>query len=211
MKLKIYSENGKSSKDKEFNTIPVFEGNKGRQALQQVVIALMAGLRQGNASTKGWSEVRGSGKKPYAQKGTGRARAGAKRSPIWRGGAITHGPKPRDYSQKINQKVKRLAFQRALFERAEEGGLDLIEAFPAAEPKTKAINTVLSEIHPKGTILLVDEAFEDNVLLAARNLERVFMIDAKSLNAWDLVRYDKVLFSERGFDKVIARSQGDAQ
>lgn len=211
MKLKIYSENGETNKEKEFKGIPAFEGDKGRQALQQVVIAFMAALRQGTASTKGWSEVRGSGKKPYAQKGTGRARAGAKRSPIWRGGAITHGPKPRDYTQKINQKVKRLAFQRALFERAEEGSLDLIETFPAAELKTKTINTVLSKIHPKGTILLVDEVFEDNVLLAARNLERVFMIDVQSLNAWDLVRYDKVLFSERGFDKVLARSQKDAQ
>ena len=105
MKLEVYTTDGGNSKKKEF-AIPELEGDKGLYALKQIILAYQANQRQGCASTKTRAEVRGSGKKPWRQKGTGMARAGSRRSPIWRGGGITFGPRPRDYSQRLNKKMK---------------------------------------------------------------------------------------------------------
>lgn len=118
---------------------------------------------------------------------------------------MAHGPRPRDYNQKINKKVRRLGFSRALFDCVNEGVLSLIESFKAEEPKTKVFNEMLSKVNSEGTILIVDEFFEDNVLLAARNIARVFILDAHSLNAWDLVRHKTVLMTENGFKRVLER------
>jgi len=206
MKLKIYSKDGKSSKEKEVKTIKNFEGNQGIRALKDVIIAFMANNRQGNASSKTRSEVRGGGRKPWRQKGTGMARAGSRRSPIWKGGGVAHGPKPRDFTQKINSKVKKLAINRAMFDCAAEGDLSLIEEFAISEPKTKAFNEIMANINKEEkNLLLIDEAFSENVLLASRNNTRLFTIDADSVNAWDIVKHDKVLVTEKGFDKLMKR------
>jgi large subunit ribosomal protein L4 len=205
MKLKVYSPDGGAATEKDF-ALKEFEGRKGLQALKDTIVAYQANARQGNAKTKDFGEVQGTGKKPWRQKGTGQARHGSRRSPLWVKGAVVFGPRPRDWSLDVNKKVKQLAFQRALFNRATEGGLSLIEKIAAAQPKTKLFHALLTRIHPKGKVLVVDETFEGNAALAARNLERVQMVDANSLNAWDLVRFQNVLISETGFQRILARA-----
>src|ERR1035437_7173711 len=159
MKLTVFSSDGKTSSEKEFAGLPTFEGDKGLQAVKEVIVAINANNRQGTHSTKTRGEVRGGGKKPWRQKGTGRARAGSIRPPLWGGGGVVFGPKPRDYSKKINGKVKQLAFSRALFDRAVAGQIAVIEAFAAPAAKTKVMNQVVTRIAPKGRVLLVDAPF----------------------------------------------------
>ncbi len=207
MKLKVYSTDGKTSREQDF-VLPVFEGDKGVQALKEVIVAINANARLGTHSTKTRGEVSGGGKKPWRQKGTGRARAGSIRSPLWVGGGVVFGPKPRDYSKKINAQVKALAFSRALFDRAVAGEIDVIEAWSVSQPKTKLFNEVLGRIAPEGKILVVDEAFEKNAALAARNVERVSLQEAAKLNAKDLAQYKRIIISTKGLEKIIARVNG---
>lgn len=204
-KLKVYSSDGASVVEKEFSSLPIYEGDKGLRSLKDCIVAFQANMRQGNACAKMRGEVSGTGKKPWRQKGTGMARHGSKRSPIWVGGGVAHGPRPRDYTQKINKKVKRLGLSRALFDCVSEGSLALIESFHIAEPKTRLFNDLISKIRPTGSVLIVDEFFKDDVLLSARNIPRVFIIDADSLNAWDLVKHQTVIISESGFERLLKR------
>lgn len=207
MKFKYYIADGTAKGEKEFNNVPEFEGDKGVRALKDLVVAYQASLRQGNACTKTRDEVSGTGKKPWRQKGTGMARHGSKRSPIWRGGGVVFGPRPRDYTQKMNKKVKLLGLRRAFWDSATEGSVAVIESLSVAEPKTKAFVSILKNIQPKphGNVLLVDEYFEDNAILSARNVPNVFMIGSESLNAWDLVRFKKVIITERAMNKFLER------
>jgi large subunit ribosomal protein L4 len=207
MKLTIFTPDATQSSEKEFN-LPTFEGNRGLQAVKEVVVAHKANARLGTHSTKTRGEVRGGGKKPWAQKGTGRARAGSIRSPLWGGGGVVFGPKPRDYSKKINGKVKALAFSRALFDRAVAGDISVIEAFASKETKTKAINQVIGRIAPKGKVLIVDDPFSTEATRAARNLERVTLQEASKLNTLDLCTFTKIVMSTKALDKVIARATG---
>jgi large subunit ribosomal protein L4 len=187
----------------------VFEGDKGRQALKEVIVAIRANKRQGTHSTKTRGEVRGGGKKPWKQKGTGRARAGSIRSPLWGGGGVVFGPKPRDYSKKINDRVKSLAFRRALFERASAGEIAVIDGFSANPVKTKVVNQVVGRIAPKGRVLLVDAPFAADTMRATRNLSRVFMQDATQLNPWDLAQYRKIIVSSKALETILSRAKGD--
>ena len=207
MKLKVYSSDATQSSEKEFS-LPVFEGTKGLQAVKEVVVAHRANARQGTRSTKTRGEVRGGGKKPWAQKGTGRARAGSIRSPLWGGGGVVFGPRPRDFSKKINSKVKALAFSRALFDRAVAGEIDVIEAFSPAQPKTKLIGQVVRRICPKGKVLLVDAPFTAETNRAARNLNGVTLQEAVKLNTLDLVAYTKIVVSTKALEQIIARATG---
>jgi large subunit ribosomal protein L4 len=207
MKLKVYSPDAKTSREQEFG-LPVFEGDRGVQALKQVIVAIRANMRLGTHSTKRRGEVRGGGKKPWNQKGSGRARAGSIRSPLWPGGGVVFGPKPRDYSQKINGKVKSLAFSRALFDRAVAGEIEVIEAWQVAPAKTKVISEVLTRIAPKGKLLLVDAPFAVEILRAARNLKRVSMQEASKLNSLDLAQYQRIIVSAKALDTIIARVTG---
>src|SRR5436305_8560305 len=127
---------------KEAN-IDIIEGGRGTQAVHEVVVAMRAARRSGSANTKTKAEVDLSGAKPWRQKGTGRARAGYKSSPIWRGGGVVFGPKPRDYSKKVSKTVRRLAFQKALTERINAGDVLTINALSVKEPKTKAFVSLL--------------------------------------------------------------------
>ncbi len=209
MKLKVFSADGTTSEEKDFANFPQFEGDKGIAALRQVVIAHQANLRQGNACTKTRADVSGSGKKLFRQKGSGTARQGERRVPHQRHGGVAHGPKPRDYSQKINRKMKTLAFQRALFERASEGGLSVIEAFEVEAPKTKLFNKVLTTVLPaRGKVLIVDDQFENNAALAARNVKGVSLSEAGNLSTLDVVRYRHILVSSKGIETIIARANG---
>ena len=208
MKLKLFTSDGTSSRDEEFAGLPTFEGDKGVQAVKDVIVAIQANRRQGTHSTKTRGEVRGGGKKPWRQKGTGRARAGSIRSPLWGGGGVVFGPKPRDYSKKINSKVKNLAFSRALFDRASAGEIAVIEAFSLATPKTKVVNQVVGRIAPKGKVLLVDAPFTAETTRAARNLQRVSLQDAAKLNTLDLSQYKLIIVSSKALETIVARVQG---
>lgn len=207
MKLKVYSSDASKSSEKDFN-LPTFEGAKGLQAVKEVVVAHRANARQGTRSTKTRGEVRGGGKKPWNQKGSGRARAGSIRSPLWSGGGVVFGPRPRDFSKKINNKVKALAFSRALFDRAVAGEIDVIETFSPAQPKTKLMGKVVRTIAPKGKVLLVDAPFTADASRAARNLDRVSLQEAAKLNTLDLVQYSRIVVSSKALETIIARANG---
>jgi large subunit ribosomal protein L4 len=208
MKFKLYTPDGSAASEKEVSDWPVFEGDKGIQALRQYVLAVRNNKRQGTASTKTKAEVSGTGKKPFRQKGTGGARQGSRRTVIWRKGGVVFGPKPRDYSEKVNRKVKLLALQRALFERANQGQVDLIQKLESAEVKTKAMNSIIEKIAPQGKVLLIDDQFDDNTVLSVRNIDRVGMVDPVTLSAVDLLAYQRIIITEKGTDTLIARIKG---
>ena len=208
MKLTVFNSDGTTSREQDFAGIPSCEGDKGTQALKEVIGAINANNRQGTHSTKTRGEVRGGGKKPWRQMGTGRARAGSIRSPLWVGGGVVFGPKPRDYSKKINAKVKSLAFSRALFDRASAGEIAVIENFVADAKKTKVVNTILGRIAPAGKVLLVDAPFSKGTAQAARNIERVYLQEAAKLNPVDLAKYKKIIVSTKALETIIARING---
>ena len=207
MKLTVFTSDASKSSEKDFK-LPTFEGDRGLQAVKEVVVAHRANARQGTRSTKTRGEVSGGGKKPWAQKGTGRARAGSIRSPLWSGGGVVFGPKPRDFSKKINGKVKALAFNRALFDRATAGDVSVIEAFAPDATKTKVMNAVIGRIAPKGKVLLVDAPFTTQATRAIRNLDRVTLQVASKLNTLDLVQYTKIVVSSQAIEQIIARTNG---
>ncbi len=208
MKLKVYTVDGSEFVEKDFDAIETFEGDKGLQAVKQVAVAHRANARQGTRSTKTRGEVSGGGKKPFKQKGTGRARAGSTRSPLWSGGGVVFGPRPQDFSQKINTKVKNLALRRAFFDRAVAGEIEVIERFEVASAKTKAISSLMGRIAPEGKILIVDAPFGTEVRRAAANIERLSLQDATQLNTLDLTQYRKVILSEKALENVLTRMKG---
>ncbi len=209
MKLKVFTPDAASSVEKDFDGIPTFEGDRGLQAVKEVIVAITANNRQGTRSTKTRGEVAGSNKKPWKQKGTGRARSGEKRSPIWSGGGVVFGPRPRDFSKKINSKVKALAFSRALFDRCAAGEIDVIEKFDSPKAKTKEMKKVIRAIAPKGKVLVVDETFTLETARATRNLCCVEMQEASKLNTLDLAQYKKIIVSTAALEKIIARTKGE--
>ncbi|MBR6389647.1 MAG: 50S ribosomal protein L4 [Opitutales bacterium] len=206
MKLKVYKSDGSSFVEKEFENIPTFEGDKGVFALKETLVAYQANARQGNASTLDYGHVSGTCRKPFKQKGGGRSRHGTFKSVIHRGGAVVFGPNPRDWSLKINKKVRQLAFQRALFNKCSAEKIVVIEEFAAPSKKTKDMSATLSKIFEKGKVLLVDDQFSDEVALASRNLARVAFCETAQLNALDLTRFDQIIVSGKGFDTVLARA-----
>jgi large subunit ribosomal protein L4 len=209
MKFTVFSPDGTTSREQEFAGLPTFEGDRGLQAVKEVIVAINANNRLGTHSTKTRAEVSGGGRKPWRQKGTGRARAGSSRSPLWSGGGVAFGPKPRDYDKKINGKVKALAFSRALFDRATAGEIAVIENFGHTVAKTKVVDKVVGLIAPKGKILLVDAPFAAATRMAARNIERVSLQEAAKLNTLDLAQYQKIIVSTKALEAIIARVSGE--
>jgi 50S ribosomal protein L4 len=205
MKLKVYTKDGSSFTEQDFANIPQFEGDKGLFALKETLVAYQANARQGNASTLDYGHVSGTCRKPFKQKGGGRSRHGTMKSPIHRGGAVVFGPQPRDWSKKINRKVRALAFGRALFDKCSENGVCVIEEFSAPEKKTKAVAKVISNIKPEGKVLLVDDVFGDDFILASRNIARANFCESAILNAMDVVQFDTIIVTRKGLDTVLAR------
>ena len=206
MKLKVFSTDGTQAQEKDFSEIREFEGDKGLLALKQVILAYQANQRQGNAFTRLRSEVSGTGRKPFRQKGTGSARQGTLRAPQHRTGGVAHGPRGRDFHQKVNKKVNRLAFQRAFFDRAVNGEVNVIETLECTEARTKLVNELLKKIAPEGTLLLVDDPCSATFRRAASNIDRVSLTEAHSLNAYDLCRYDRILISQKGMERIAERT-----
>ena len=160
------------------------------------------------ACTKNVGEVQGSNKKPWKQKGTGRARAGSLRSPLWAGGGVVFGPKPRDFTKKISKKTRALALRKALSERLKAGDVIVVDDLKLGSPKTRDFVSVIAALELKGTTLVVAPA-DKNLTLASRNIENVTLTTGDSLNTYDVLRPDKLLFTKRAFEIVEARLAND--
>jgi len=169
--------------------------------VHQVVTAYMAGARQGTRAQKTRSEVSGGGKKPWRQKGTGRARAGTIRSPIWRSGGVTFAAKPQDYTQKVNRKMYRAAIQVILSELVRQERLVVVEEFSVSAPKTKEMLAKLSGLS-LDNVLVVSDELEENVYLAARNLPKVDVRDVQGIDPVSLVAHEKVLVTVPALKKI---------
>jgi large subunit ribosomal protein L4 len=172
----------------------ITEPEKGRQAVHDVVVALRANRRRGTANTKTKADVNLTGAKPWRQKGTGRARAGYKSSPVWVGGGVAFGPHPRDYSKKIPKKVKALAFRKALSERVLAGDVLLADGFDVKEAKTKQFLALLAEIATDARkALIIGAAFDEKTYLAARNVKHALLVRAADVNTEQLLAFEKVV------------------
>lgn len=204
MKLSIIDLKGKATGEHEVK-FDVITNGIGTQAVHDTVTAQRAAQRAGTACTKTVGDVAGSNKKPWRQKGTGRARAGSFRSPLWRGGGVVFGPKPRDYSKKVNVKTKKLAFRKALSERLNAGDILIVENLSVATHKTKEVVALLQDLNLDGTVTLVSESYDKTLLAASRNIPYVDLITADLLNTYDVLKNDKIVFSKAAFAKVEER------
>ncbi|APO57164.1 50S ribosomal protein L4 [Acinetobacter baumannii] len=177
-------------------------GREFNEALvHQVVTAYLAGGRQGTRAHKSRADVSGGGKKPFRQKGTGRARAGSIRSPIWVGGGKTFAARPQDWSQKVNRKMYRGAMQCILAELVRQDRLVLVEEFAVAAPKTKELLAKLNDLNA-ARALIVTDAVDENLYLAARNLPHVDVVDATAIDPVSLIAFDKVVMSVAAAKKI---------
>src|SRR5689334_12591824 len=208
MKLKIKDTKGKDQGELEVK-FKLVEDGKGTQAVHDTVVAYNAAQRMGTASTKTMGEVAGSGKKPWRQKGTGRARAGSFASPLWRGGGVVFGPKPRDFGKKVGRKTKQLALRKALSERLRAGDVLLLNDLKLDSPKTKDFVGVLSALELTGSALIVAQATDKNLSLASRNIPNVALTTSDALNTYDVLRPDKLVFTKGAFEQVEARLAKD--
>ena len=204
MKLTIKDTKGNNQGELEVN-FPLIEQGKGTQAVHDTVVAFRAAQRMGTACTKTMGEVTGTGKKPWRQKGTGRARAGSFASPLWRGGGVVFGPKPRDFAKKVSRKTRQLALRKALSERLRSGDVVLVDDLKLGSPKTKDIVGILSALELKGSALIVAQTADKNLALASRNLPNVALATSDSLNTYDVLRPDKLVFTRGAFEQVEAR------
>ena len=203
MKIAIKNIEGKKKGELEVK-FPLIEDGKGTQAVHDVVVAYQAAQRMGTACTKNVGEVSGSNKKPWRQKGTGRARAGSHQSPLWVGGGVVFGPKPRDFSKKVSKNTRSLALRKALSERLKAGDVVLVDDLKLASPKTKDFIGLMATLDLTGTTLIVAAA-DKNLMLASRNIENVTLATSDSLNTYDVLRPDKLLFTKSAFEQISDR------
>jgi large subunit ribosomal protein L4 len=204
MKLTVKDMQGKDHGEVEVK-FPLVENGKGTQAVHDTVVAFRAAQRMGTACTKNVGEVAGTNKKPWRQKGTGRARAGSFQSPLWRGGGVVFGPKPRDFSKKTNRSTKRLALRKALSERLKAGDVMVIEDITLASGKTKEFLGVLSALQVQGTALIVGHDANMNLRQASRNVSWVELTTGAEINTYQVLRSDKVLFTRSAFETLAQR------
>jgi large subunit ribosomal protein L4 len=180
----------------------VFGAPVNENLLYEAVRHHLAGTRRGTASTKTRHEVAGSGKKLWKQKGTGRARMGSIRSPLWRHGGTTHGPQPRDYSYKLPRKMILGALRSALSAKLRDGELRVVSEFAIAEPKSKGMRKTLMALEASRTILLVDNSDNRNLALSSRNLEGVKLVSSHEVNVYDLLGHQHVLLTQEAAKKL---------
>lgn len=197
-----YNQSGKELEKVELKD-SVFDEEINEHVVHQVVNAQLAARRSGNASTKTRGKVRGGGRKPWRQKGTGRARHGSNRSPLWVGGGITFGPSPRNYEKKLTKKMKRLALRSVLTDKVERDELILVDKIELDQPKTKAVVQILADLdlEDKKVILVMPEK-DENLYLSARNIPHVKTLLAGSVNAYDLLDNEMVIFIEEAVNMV---------
>ncbi|MDP9292290.1 MAG: 50S ribosomal protein L4 [Verrucomicrobiota bacterium] len=186
--------------------IDLIENGKGTQAVHDVVVAMRAARRSGTASVKTKATVNGSGSKPWRQKGTGRARAGYRSSPVWRGGGVVFGPHPRDYSKKVPKQVKRLALRKALSARIAAGDVLIADSFAVKEPKTKQFVRLVADSTPETKVLIISESFDENTYKAARNVQPTQLVSAAAVNTEQLLAFKKIIVTNEALAALAERT-----
>ena len=203
MKVQVLDQSGKPVEEM---SLPegVFSYPVKDHLIYETVVNYLANQRQGTASTKTRAEVSGGGRKPWRQKGTGRARAGSNRSPIWRHGGTIFGPKPRDYSYELPKKARRNALKSALAAKLDNKFLLIINEINIAQPKTKEAAAWLKNMN-LDSALIVDSRENNNLFLAVRNIPKVKAVDDEKLNTYDVLRYKWLVFSQQAFNSLVER------
>ncbi|MDQ0247649.1 50S ribosomal protein L4 [Priestia abyssalis] len=200
-KVALYNQNGQNVGEIELNDA-VFGIEPNKHVLFEAVVMQRAAMRQGTSKVKTRSEVRGGGRKPWRQKGTGRARQGSIRSPQWRGGGTVFGPIPRSYSYKMPKKVRRLAIKSALSSKVQENNILVLEALAFEAPKTKEMVAVLKNLSVDRKALIVTGDVNDAVALSARNIPGVTVVPATGLSVLDVLNHDKLVITKDAVEKV---------
>jgi large subunit ribosomal protein L4 len=204
MKLTVKDIQGKEQGEVEVK-IALIENGSGTEAVHQTVVAFNAAQRMGTACTKNVGEVAGTNKKPWKQKGTGRARAGSFQSPLWRGGGVVFGPKPRDFTKKVNRTTRQTALRKALSERLKAGDVLIVDDLKLASSKTRDFLGVLNALQVEGTALIVDHGADRNLQLASRNISRVELATGDSVNTYQVLRSAKLVFTRGALEQVEKR------
>ena len=204
--LNTYKLDGSQAGTVELNN-EIFGIEPNKTVMHEVLVAELAELRQGTASTKTRSEVRGGGRKPFRQKGTGRARQGSTRAPHMVGGGVVHGPKPRDYVKKVNKKVRKLALRSALATKINEGNLIVLDDFELETPKTKTFVNFAKTLDFAGQkqLFVVNDFTEDrdyNLYMSVRNIEKTFVLDSRELRIFWLIKQDKVILTKEALAAI---------
>ena len=202
--IKTYTAAGEAAAELQFDDAKLVL-DRGAQALKDAVTAIRNAMRAGTACTKGKGEVAGSNKKPWKQKGTGNARAGFRQSPVWRGGGVAHGPKPRSFEQKINKKVMSLAFARAFSDKLVAGDVIVVDEFKFEAPKTKLMAAFLKELGVDRTAVVVQKEVDDTVVLVTSNLAKIDYSTAQALDVYTVLANRKLVCDKAGFDAIMAR------
>lgn len=200
-KLAMYNQKGEPVGEMNVPAA-LFDAPLKEGAVYQTAVAQAAARRQGTASTKTRSEVRGGGTKPWPQKGTGRARHGSIRSPIWKGGGIVFGPQPRSYGFRVPKKVRRAALHAVLSEKARNGQILVVEEIVLPEPKTKTVAGILESLNAAGSALIVTAQPDQNLIKSARNLPGVKTTLARQLNVLDLLSYEYLVLTREALSAV---------
>lgn len=200
-KVALFNQSGSQVGEIELND-SVFGVEPNQHVLFEAIVMQRASLRQGTHKVKGRSEVSGGGRKPWRQKGTGRARQGSIRSPQWRGGGTVFGPVPRSYSYKFPKKVRRLAIKSALSSKVLEENILVLESLAFDAPKTKDFKAVLNGLSVDKKALIVTTDVEENVALSARNIPGVTVVSANGINVLDVVSHDKLIMTKAAVEKV---------
>ena len=204
--LNIYKLDGSQAGTVEVNN-EIFGIEPNKTVMHEVLVAELAELRQGTASTKTRAEVRGGGRKPFRQKGTGRARQGSTRAPHMVGGGVVHGPKPRDYVKKVNKKVRKLALRSALATKINEGNLIVLDDFALETPKTKTFVNFAKALNfvDQKQLFVVNDFTEDkdyNLYMSVRNIEKTFVLDSRELRIFWMIKQDKVILTKEALAAI---------
>lgn len=200
-RVALFKQDGTQAGDVELNE-SVFGIEPNEHVLHQAVVMQQASLRQGTHAVKNRSEVRGGGRKPWRQKGTGRARQGSIRSPQWVGGGTVFGPTPRSYSYKLPKKVRRLALKSALSSKVKEENLVVLESLAMDAPKTKEVIKMLDALNVNEKVLIVTAEKEENIIRSANNLKTVKVLTVKEVNVLDLLMHDKLILTKDAAEKA---------
>ncbi|MCK4302145.1 MAG: 50S ribosomal protein L4 [candidate division Zixibacteria bacterium] len=202
MNVKLYNQNGEEIGTVELKP-ELFEVEPNEALVHQYIVNYLARQRQGNASTKGRTDVRGGGRKPWRQKGTGRARAGTIRSPLWRGGGIVFGPKPRSYGSNLPRKMKRCAIRSVFSDKARSERIKVLDRIELEETKTKAFVNMMTKLDLEGKkCLVLDETPNEKLVLSCRNVPRVKYCRAALTNGYDVLNADYVVCTKAGLEKL---------
>ena len=199
-KVAVYKMDGTETGEIELKD-SIFNAEVKPAVMHEAVVSYLANRRQGTQSAKTRAEVRGGGKKPYRQKGTGRARQGSIRSPQWVGGGVVFAPKPRDYALKMNKKARRVAIRSALTTRVQESKLLVLEDLALAEVKTKEMQKVLNQFDLNKALILLTET-DTNAVLSARNIPNVKTLPAEQVNVFDVLKYENLVASKAAIEKI---------